>query len=58
MTEPHQQPRCPYCEQTFAQLGVWTDDRQLTAIFFCSHCGKAFGAQFLRSPAPGEGSDA
>lgn len=54
MAERYQKPRCAQCEETFEQLGVWTDEHGLTAIFFCPNCGKAFGAQLLRSLAPEE----
>jgi uncharacterized Zn-finger protein len=54
MAEPHIKPRCPYCEHVFARLGMWTDTLGLSAIFFCPHCGKAFGAQLLRPPLPAE----
>lgn len=50
MTEPYAKPRCAHCEVTFETLGMWTDSEQLTAIFFCPNCGKAFGAQLLQSP--------
>lgn len=50
----HLKPRCPHCEATFECLSVCTDDKRLSAIFFCHACGKAFGAQLLRSPEPGE----
>ena len=57
MSEDYERPLCPHCEQTITQLAVWTDERNLSAIFFCPACGKAFGAQFLRNPAPGEGEE-
>lgn len=48
MSEPqHTKPLCPHCEQAIATLAVWIDDAKRSAIFFCPHCGKAFGAPLL-----------
>ena len=43
----HHQPLCPHCGETIIQLAVWIDEGKRSAIFFCPHCGKAFGAQLL-----------
>jgi hypothetical protein len=43
-----QRPLCPHCGVMIERLAVWSDDRGLTAIFFCPECAKAFGAQLLR----------
>lgn len=48
MPEPyHTRPLCPYCAERIEQLAVWIDEYKRTALFFCPHCGKAFGAQLL-----------
>jgi predicted RNA-binding Zn-ribbon protein involved in translation (DUF1610 family) len=48
----HTRPLCPHCGETIMQLAVWIDDAKRSALFFCPHCGKAFGAQLLPEGLP------
>ena len=48
MSDPtHTKPLCPHCAETITQIAVSIDDAKCSAILFCPHCGKAFGAQLL-----------
>jgi hypothetical protein len=43
----HTRPLCGHCSEAIIHLAVWIDDHKRSAIFFCPHCGTAFGAQLL-----------
>jgi hypothetical protein len=42
-------PICGHCERKVERLGMWTDENKMTAIFFCTACGKVFGSQLLKN---------
>lgn len=44
-------PLCPYCGEVFARLGMLEDAGASAIIFFCLCCGKALGAQLLKTAA-------
>jgi hypothetical protein len=41
-------PICGHCDRRVERLGMWTDENKMTAIFFCTACGKVFGSQLLK----------